>query len=314
VSALERWRRAFGLRRAHQPEFESRLVWIFGSPRSGSTWLLNLLALHESVVAINEPLIGWYLGPFLSDLPNGDASALDVTNFTLRRVQRANAQSFFAEEFRDVWSPGLARLMRERFYEHVVRSTGARPRDDVVVAIKEPSGSQSADLIMRALPRSRLLFLLRDGRDVVDSELAGNLEGGWVGREFPGLRPVGEAERLPFVVQSAHKWLWRTEVVEQAFREHAGPKRLVRYEQLLADTHGELTDLLAWLGLPARDQELRAWIDEHAFGRQQVSSTGPRGFFRAASPGTWRQSLRPDEQAALERVMGRKLRELGYES
>ncbi len=314
MSALERWRRELRLRRAHQPEFESRLAWIFGSPRSGSTWLLNLLARHEAVVAINEPLIGWYLGPFLSDLPNGDASALDVTNFTLRRLQRENAQSFFAEEFRDVWSPGLARMMRERFYEHVVRSTGARPRDDAVVAIKEPSGSQSADLIMRSLPRSRLVFLLRDGRDVVDSELAGNLEGGWVGREFPGLRPVGETERLRFVVQSAHKWLWRTEVVQQAFREHHGPKLLVRYEQLLGDTHGQLRELLAWLGLSAREQELTEWIDERAFGRQPVSSTGPQGFFRAASPGAWRQSLRADEQAAVEQVIGPKLRELGYES
>ena len=83
---------------------------------------------------------------------------------------------------------------------------------------------------MAAMPRSRLLFLLRDGRDVVDSDLAANKQGSWIGREFPGARGISPAERLDFVVQSAHKWLWRTEVVQAAFAAHPGPKQMVRYE------------------------------------------------------------------------------------
>lgn len=307
------WRRRARLWRAHRREFESRLTWIFGSPRSGSTWLLNLLDEHEGILTINEPLIGWYLGPFLSDLPTGDASTLDRTNFTVRRVQREYEGSFFADRFTDVWQPGLARMMRERFYEHAVRTAGpAAPRQRQIV-IKEPNGSQSADLIMAALPAARLLFLLRDGRDVVDSELAGNLQGAWVNRDFPGLRGVGESERLWFVTQSAHKWLWRTEVVQQAFRQHAGPKLLVRYEQLQASTEAELRTLLAWLGLPSADDEVRRWIAKYSFEQLDSGLAGPRKFFRAASPGAWRENLRPEEQAAVHEVIGAKLLELGYE-
>ena len=275
-------RRAFRLRRAHSSDFESRLTWIFGSPRSGSTWLLTLLAEHDSIVPVNEPLIGWYLGPFLCDLPTGDATALDVSNFTLRRVQRYTSDAFFSDHFSDVWTPGLGRMMRERFYEHARRAS-VNPRSaDTRIVIKEPNGSQSADLLMRSLPQARMLFLLRDGRDVVDSELAGNLEGSWVTREFPGLRGVPESERLGFVIQSAHKWLWRTEVVQEAFRDHKGPKHLLRYEQLRDDTAMHLQALFDWLGLPVGDDELRSGSaatpsrNWQAIWRDRKSSSGRR--------------------------------------
>src|SRR5256885_113671 len=101
--------------------FESRLTWVFGSPRSGSTWLLLMLARHAAVVPVNEPLIGWYLGPFLCDLPGFDSSALDLDNFTLRRVQRNKRDQFFAQEFSDVWKSDCARMMRRRFYAHASR-------------------------------------------------------------------------------------------------------------------------------------------------------------------------------------------------
>src|SRR3712207_8163602 len=35
---------------------EPKIVWVLGSPRSGSTWLLRLLGDHGAVVPVNEPL------------------------------------------------------------------------------------------------------------------------------------------------------------------------------------------------------------------------------------------------------------------
>jgi Sulfotransferase family len=293
-------------------DFETRLVWVFGSPRSGSTWLLQLLGDHEAIVPINEPLIGWYLGPFMCDLPAMSAEQLDTSNFTLRRIQKGNRPSFFAEEFADVWMPGLATMMRERFHAHAARYPAARPLSRTWVVIKEPNGSQSADLIMRALPRSRLLFLLRDGRDVVDSELAANSKGSWVGREFPG--SAGVDDRVEFVVQSAKKWLWRTEVVEAAYAAHHGPKHMVRYEDLRADPTTHMRRLFDWLEVDIGDSELAAMIEKRAFEALPSEVRGPDQFFRAAKPGGWRDNLNGAEQEALERVIGPKLRELGYDA
>src|SRR5689334_16444105 len=100
--------------------FEPNLVWILGSPRSGSTWLLRLLKDHPAVVAVNEPLIGWHLGPFMSDLPGADASHIEFENALLGRTRADDRSWFFADEFRDTWQPSLGRLMRERLYQHAV--------------------------------------------------------------------------------------------------------------------------------------------------------------------------------------------------
>jgi len=295
-------------------DFESRLVWLLGSPRSGSTWLMRLLASHEAVIPFNEPQIGTYLSPFMCDLPGMHAQDFDASNFTLRRIQEKGKFQFFSDEFKDVWLPPLRKLMRERFLAHALRYPAQVPFSRTVVAIKEPNGSQSADVIMAALPRSRLLFLLRDGRDVVDSELAANLEGSWVGALFSEARGVTSEERLSFVTQSAHKWLWRTSVVQEAYAAHEGPKLLVRYEELRREPLNGLRAILDWIGLPMPEPRLRELVDELSFERIPKESRGPKQFSRAATPGLWRESLSHEEQAAVLDVIAPKLRELGYEA
>lgn len=302
-------------RRTGVPEgFDEQVVWMMGSPRSGNTWLLWLLADHPSIVPINEPLIGFYLGPFMSDLPGMRPRDMDLGNFTLRRAQRDKASQFFAEEFADVWVPGLARMLRERFLAHAVRRPARVALGETIVMVKEPNGSQSADVLLRAMPSSRLLFLLRDGRDVVDSDLAANLAGSWVSELFAGTGGVAEEDREGFVLQSARKWVLRTQVIREAYAAHAGPKLLVRYEDLRADTAAQLTKLLAWLELSVDDHELQAMIDRHAFETIPETERGPGLFRRSAAPGQWRENLRPAEQAIAEEEMGPLLRELGYDA
>src|SRR3954451_5709923 len=183
-----------------------------------------------------------------------------------------------------------------------------------MIVIKEPNGSQSADVIMEALPRARFLFLLRDGRDVVDSELAANKTGSWVSKEFPGGGGIADADRLAFVIQSAQKWLWRTEVTQRAYAVHPGPKRLIKYEDLRADQLGGVRAVLDWLGLRASDEQVRAMVERHEFERLPADQRGADRFYRAATPGLWRENLSEAEQEAVMGVIGPKLHDLGYEA
>jgi hypothetical protein len=310
---LDGWRRK-ALALQGRRGLESRLLWLFGSPRSGSTWLLQLLSKHKAILPINEPLIGGYLGPIIADSPGVSAADLDLSNFTLLRAERDKPESFFAREFTDAWAPALGNLILKRFLAHGLRNPGEVPLSRTIIAIKEPNGSQSADVLMAALPRSRFLFLLRDGRDVVDSELAASLEGGWLSKSIPGIRGISEAERLGFVNNSAYKWLWRTEVVHQAYRAHTGPKYLIRYEDLLSDPIMQLSALFEWIGLDVGDAQLERWVEQYSFERIPAEARGPRGFFRAGQPGLWRENLTTDEQAVVEAIIGHKLRELGYDA
>jgi Sulfotransferase family len=290
---------------------ESRVIWMFGSPRSGSTWLLRMAEQHPSIVGMNEPTIGYHLSPFLSDEPGYHVEDLDLGTFTQRRVMEGEPDRFFAAKYADVWLPGLRRLLNDRLLAHLEREWGASAPSDALLLVKEPNGSQSADVIMRAQPTARLLFLLRDGRDVVDSELASFAVGGWQERSFAHMRGIDEAERLDFVTRSAYQWLWRTGVVETAFAEHRGPKHLLRYEDLLREPEWHLDELFEWLGVPRDGVDVARVVDEFAFER--LPYRGPDQQNRFATPGAWRDNLRPDERNAVQDILLPKLRELGYE-
>jgi Sulfotransferase family len=295
---------------AGDSDLESRLVWLFGSPRSGSTWLLQMLCDHPLVTPINEPLIGDHLSPFIANDPGYRAEDLDLDSFTIRRAMADDPDRFFAESFSDVWVPGLRRLINERFAAHLERFADG-PHDETILVLKEPNGSQSADVIMRAQPRARLLFLLRDGRDVVDSTLASLLVGSWGQRAHRNMRGVSESERLDVITRLAYRWLWQTEIVEIAFAQHRGPKHMLRYEDLLREPERHLGEVFQWLGLPLEEGAVAAVVKRFSF--EGIRERGPDRFHRSATPGAWRENLRPEEQVALGKVLGPKLRELGYE-
>ena len=290
---------------------ESRLVWMFGSPRSGSTWLRRMAEQHPQIVGVNEPLIGNHLSPFLSDEPGYRAEDLDLGTFTFRRVLEGDSDKFFAEKYADVWLPALRQLINDRFQAHLEREAGPAAASGALLLIKEPNGSQSADVIMRAQPTARLLFLLRDGRDVVDSELASFVVGGWQEQSFDHMRGVEESDRLAFAIRSAHHWLWRTEVVQAAFAEHRGPKHLVRYEDLLREPERHMRELFGWLEIPTDAIELPQVVEEFSFER--LPYRGAEQQNRFAKPGAWRENLRPDERDAVQEILAPKMRELGYD-
>jgi hypothetical protein len=128
-------------------------------------------------------------------------------------------------------------------------------------------------------------------------------------RRYGVVRGIEPEERLDFLKQAAHKWVWRTEVVQEAYEAHRGPKLLVRYEELLAETHREMLRVMEWLGLSTAGLETS--IDRHAFAN---APSGPREFARAARPGLWRENLTGEEQLVVEEIMAPTLDQMGYRS
>jgi len=57
-----------------------RLAWIFGSSRSGSTWLLRMLSQLERVVPIDDPHLGHHLGVWRPIPLAWATSAMDETS------------------------------------------------------------------------------------------------------------------------------------------------------------------------------------------------------------------------------------------
>jgi hypothetical protein len=277
-------------------ETERRLVWIFGSPRSGSTWLMALLGAGGGVRMINEPGIGVHLGTMLGGfLPIEPRDKPAV--YRLDQFRRDDENYFFSSESEEVWRPALRSLMLERFRVQL--------GDRRWAVIKEPHGSQAADIVMSSLPRSRMIFLLRDGRDVIDSMLDAVTADGWLLELLDGFR---SADRAASIRSQAYMWLWRTEAVQRAFEAHPnGLKMMVRYEDLRRDPGPILQDLAGWLDLES--EPMVELVQRTAVERSQ---RGKGKFIRAAEPGLWRANLSAEEQAAVEAILGDKLPELGY--
>lgn len=286
------------------------LTWIFGSSRSGSTWLLRMLRRHPDVLGIDETGLGHHLG-----LWRPIALAWDTPQppelTTFMKVKADRPDYFFNEEFADTWRPALATMFDTRLKAQIDGQSPDWREPATRVVIKEPGGSQMASELLRLTEGSRLVFLLRDGRDVVESWLDAYGEGTWASED--GAYVVTDENRIAFIRWQAAVWKYRTEALDAAYAAHDPDRRtLIRYEELLAEPETVMASLAGSLGLDA-DPALVADIvaaEAHASVPDEQKGAGKE--IRLARPGSWRGSMSEAEVAAMEAVIGDSLRAHGY--
>jgi Sulfotransferase family len=285
-----------------------RLVWIFGSSRSGSSWLLRMLSDFEGVVPIDDPHLGHHLGvwrPIPLAWAASEDSAPELT--TLLEVKREEPGYFFAEQHRESWWEPLRALIEARFEAQAAEVLAGFAGTPTYV-VKEP-GSHVAPMLAELFPSSKLVFLLRDGRDVVDSWLDAYKEGSWA--IDGGAFPVAPEGRVPLIRWLASVWAYRTEAVLEAFRGRSPEDRvLVRYEELRERPEEMLEEICSTIEIdPASARQIAS---RHSFERLPAHSCGPLCETRAARPGGWRENLSVEEQVALHEALGEALARAGY--
>jgi hypothetical protein len=292
-------------------EAPGRLGWIFGSSRSGSTWLLRMLAGLERVIPIDDPHIGHHLGVW-RPIPLAWATAKDPPKLgTLADFKRRKRDYLFSDRYREQWMPRLRELISARFEaqaaEDIAEAGGIQ---DPIVVVKEP-GSHAADTIMELFPDSYLIFLLRDGRDVVDSWLDAYRDGSWATEE--GAYPLDDAGRLALIRWQASVWLHRTEVVQQTYaRTDPQSRVLVRYEELRADPVTELARICETIGVAPAEGQLERIAAANEFSRVPDARKGAGREIRRAKPGGWAAHMSREEIIAMHEILASKLDELGY--
>jgi hypothetical protein len=287
-------------------DISDRIVWMFGSPRTGSTWLMQLFAEMPGVAVIDESYIPLHLVPISRTVPDGEYFD------TGQRARDPNY--FFAERYLSELKPELRGLIMQGLKRQLAELD--QPTDPSWIVIKEPNGSHAADSMLSLFPESRLLFLVRDGRDVIDSLIDAMLA-----RDSWWQKSQGSSEsrmvngRLAFIRHHADLWVKRTASVQRAYATAPESLRLkVGYEALLEDTATGFSEMLDWLGLSVDAETVRAAVEKRAFASIPDERKGPGKRARSANPGQWRTRLQPGEIELVERIMGPKLRELGYEA
>lgn len=283
------------------------LIFLIGSPRSGTTYLSRLLGAHPAVAATQEiELINRYCRPWQQawneQLPT-DAG----------RWERHRHKGLPAVLTRDEFDEAMGSFARSVYEKLLQLKTTAR-----VVVDKNPEYSLHVDLIRAMFPNAGVLHIVRDGRDVAASMVTASR--GW-GRDWAPDQ-IGDAAQT-----------WRVNV-ESAATAHDGGRYLeIRYEDLLGpEGAGVLARCFDFTGIPtsrpACEEILRRFSLGASAGDNQSESliwsgevvrrlgappVEPEGFAGSGASHSWRQTWNVRDRLTFDARAGALLRSLGYE-
>jgi hypothetical protein len=260
------------------------IVWVFGSGRTGSTWLSTMMKALPDHARWNEPNVGHLFGYLY--YKRSLYGKEDKVNFILGAA------------FRDSWLSSIRSLVLEGAtarYPEVAEKGG-------YLVIKEPHGSIGAPLLMEALPESRMVFLVRDPRDVAASALHTSFTRNKGTRIRTGRLKKAEARPDDSVRVRARAYLRDISLSKQAYEAHEGRKVLVRYEDLKADTLAEMKRIYAALEIPVDEVELSRAVEKHAFENVPKHKKGPGTVRRRGTSGGWREDLTSSQTQIVESI------------
>ncbi len=278
-------------------------VFLIGNPRSGTSWLQDMLGSHPEIATPQElDLFVDYLQPWQEawrrQLP-------DAEMWQLHRHKGLPA-ALTEEEFRDLGTAAVRSV-----YERVL---ALKPTAHVMLE-KTPHYTDHVDLIRLHFPEARFIHLIRDGRDVVSSVLRAN-------RSFGRTWATNSVDRAA--------WAWQRNVMRAREAADGGRYVEVRYEALRSEAGPVLLqELFAFCGVAADEAVCaeayqRFAIEDAATTPSSLVWGGevrrrlngepvePEGFVGEGRIGGWQEELNPYQRFVVDQVAGETLRALGY--
>lgn len=276
-------------------------LFVVGCPRSGTTLLQRILTHHPALEVVND-------SHFIPRALKGERDAIDHrTPLTPELAERAIGYHRFHRLGID---EDLARSMASSattysefvglLYDQVAAKAGKS-----LAGEKTPDYVRSLPLLHRLFPESRIVHIIRDGREVVLS-----LRDWATPTKGPGRIAMFSDEP---VAVAALWWEWqvRAGLVAGAL---LGPRHYheIRYDDLVADAESAMRRTTAFLDIPFEQSML-----EYHIGRERPME-GRRSAKGAWLPPTsglrdWRTQYADDDLALVEVLVGGLLTELGYE-
>ncbi len=152
------------------------------------------------------------------------------------------------------------------------------------------------------------LYILRDGRDVVNSAI------------FYVTSPLSLRLRPEYKCDSATEFYKHLEYFEKftlewathvrSYISHRDAFHLVRFEELVQSKSKEIKRLTAYLKLSLNQKGVSKLVSETS--RTRMARTSPK-HFRKGQSGDWRNYFSSEHKRIFKRVAGDELVELGYE-
>jgi hypothetical protein len=299
-------------------QFFPRLkFFIFGHARSGTTLLMRLVRLHPDVHC-NYQAHFFTRPPLLKSLVNTP----EAEEWLTRRSNRWN-------QGRDL-SPLILRAAADLIMERDAAREGKR-----IVGDKSPSSTIHGQAVRDAYdiyPDAKLVFIVRDGRDVLVSERFRNFveESRFLSEEdkriLDDLRkdqaPFTNGERSiftrTFLRRVASSWVKNLNEIEGEARRLYGANYFVlRYEDLLARPFEEMRKLWNFLGVEAdaalEQAILQAMSSNPDEEWQAKRNQGIASFLPKGQAGNWQRLFTAGDRSLFKEIAGSTLVRWKYE-
>jgi LPS sulfotransferase NodH len=297
--------------------FSRQKFFIFGHARSGTTLLMRLVRLHPEVHC-NYQAHFFTRQPLLKSLVNTP----EAEEWLTRRSNRWN-------QGRDL-SPLVLRAAADFIMERDAAREGKR-----IVGDKSPSSTIHGQAVRDAYavyPDAKLVYLVRDGRDVLVSERFRNFveESRFLSAEDKQIIEDLRTDQTPFtngtrslftetfIRRVARGWIKNLKETEEEARRLYGENYFsMRYEDLLARPFEEMQKLWSFLGVnvdPVLEQailqEMSSNPDEEWQARR---NEGIASFLPKGQAGNWQRLFSAGDKALFKEIAGGMLVRWRYE-
>lgn len=297
--------------------FPREKFFIMGHARSGTTILMRLTRLHPEVHC-NYQAHFFTRPPMLKSLVDTPEAA----EWLSRKSNRWNGG-------RDL-SPLVMRAAADFIMERDAARQGKR-----IVGDKSPSSTIHGQVVRDTYaiyPDAKLVYIVRDGRDVLISERFRNFveDSKFLTAEDRRIIEDLKRDQTPFtdgrrsiftdafIREIGQRWADDlTEIDSEAKRLYPDSYFSLRYEDLLARPFAEMQKLWAFLGVPTNEaleadvkNEMSQNLDEEWQARRagEIASFLPKG-----KAGNWRNMFTIHDRQIFKRVAGDVLVKWGYE-
>jgi len=298
--------------------FPREKFFIFGHARSGTTLLMRLARLHPEVHC-NYQAHFFTRWPLLKSLVNTP----DAEEWLARKSNRWN-------QGRDL-SPLVLRAAADVILERDAAREGKN-----IVGDKSPSSTIHGQAVrdMHAVyPDAKLVYIVRDGRDVLVSERFRNFveESRFLTAEDKRIIADLRADSAPFsdgrrsiftetfIRRVAKGWVANlTETEDEGRRLFGGNYFGLRYEDLLSVPFAEMTKLWMFLGVKSVDASLEKDINTEMSSNPDEEWQAQRNgdissFLPKGQAGNWTRLFTARDKAIFKEVAGAMLVKWGYE-
>lgn len=264
------------------------LIFIVGSPRSGTTYLRRLISSFPNIQSdYRESHLFRYVGPCMDTWHSYTKGGIegDPKSFTV-----GLAAYFTYEEFIEITRKFVAELMKPMIGEL---------KEGEVFLEKSPVHALYLHTIHELLPDARLIHILRDPRDVVASLLA-------VSRQKYGSWASNRADKC------AQSWCNHVNHVRRVAPSLPPEKFFeLRYETLVDNPTDSLRSIAEFLGMDWSNESIQAAIEANSI--EATRAKFGEDHVRRGGANYWRKDLTQWQKFRVWQVAGSTMSSVGYD-